>query len=498
MQSTSLYSSSTTLCADSVESPPGLANVFALATYQVDQHEIDSRQEQEQRPGAGQTDDDNEEDGDAEGQPSRGPGYTRRGTCTLRTAASRPDGTVDCTIVDEHDMPAILDMKWSLATLQQALTPSASLATLGIANAQGYVTLHHLHSADAGASASGSAYRLTPLSSLRMNPKKALCLSLDWSDRCGGFDHGYPEPILDRTQHQSDSSLIVSQSDGSLAYLPSVAKAVEATASLESQLAQAHLYDSANAGTTSEASKRQEEEEGEGDGDDYDRTSEDEREAEQARQHEDLNLDFASKPCGLETWRAHDFEAWIAAFDCWSAGSVAWSGGDDLTLKGWDVRTPNTGSGRRPTFAATKGFDGGVTSMQSHHLRQHLWAVGSYDSTLRLFDARAPLRPVSETEVGGGIWRVKWHPTDPTQLLVACMHDGFKVVQLDALASLEPGDRLPRGEGFDIVTRFDEHKSLAYGCDWDRAPLHDGQRGEGKRNIYSCSFYDAMLHIWSS
>lgn len=31
-------------------------------------------------------------------------------------------------------------------------------------------------------------------------------------------------------------------------------------------------------------------------------------------------------PHGLETWRAHDFEAWIAAWDCWTDGVVAWSG----------------------------------------------------------------------------------------------------------------------------------------------------------------------------
>lgn len=78
----------------------------------------------------------------------------------------------------------------------------------------------------------------------------------------------------------------------------------------------------------------------------------------------------------IETWKAHDYEVWTCAFDCWSNGNIIWSGGDDLTLKGWDLRMPCIDDQRDSTFVMKKGFEGGVTSMQSHHLRQHLWAVG--------------------------------------------------------------------------------------------------------------------------
>lgn len=68
------------------------------------------------------------------------------------------------------------------------------------------------------------------------------------------------------------------------------------------------------------------------------------------------------------------------------------------------------------------------------------------------------------------------------------MHDGFKVLSLSALAE----DALAYSrEEMECVARFDEHDSLAYGCDWDR-----GRSAEFLVN--SCSFYDAKLHSWRS
>jgi diphthamide biosynthesis protein 7 len=68
------------------------------------------------------------------------------------------------------------------------------------------------------------------------------------------------------------------------------------------------------------------------------------------------------------------------------------------------------------------------------------------------------------------------------------MHDGFKVVNFD----LDPSaGHLPAGSGTEVIKRFDEHKSLAYGVDWSYAP------SESRDTIIgSCSFYDHTLRLW--
>lgn len=38
-----------------------------------------------------------------------------------------------------------------------------------------------------------------------------------------------------------------------------------------------------------------------------------------------LNVDSPLKE-GMDVWKAHDYEAWICAWDCWSDGDIAWSG----------------------------------------------------------------------------------------------------------------------------------------------------------------------------
>ncbi|PWN52042.1 WD40 repeat-like protein [Violaceomyces palustris] len=483
----SLWSTSTVLSADSVESHPLHRGLFALGTYQVE------KEEEGEARSPDQTKDVEEADEEAQDspQPSQGPAYSRSGRCYLRNVEILDDNRVECSLLQQIEMPAILDMKWTLAHPSQT-TPTErdsqdrrSGGILGIANSVGEISLQalSLSSSVLRRTLAAESARLEQFKNLRMNPKKALCLSLDWSDRRGGHVGGYDSSTLAR-----DTSLIVSQSDGTLAFLPSLSDALrfddhDQVPGVEQSLTALCVSEDT---TGDDDEEEDEDEDEEGGGSDLEG-------------HLDQASSWEGKPAGLETWKAHDYEAWIASFDCWSSGRVVWSGGDDLKLKGWDLRSANKAkSGRKPTFSVERGFEGGVTSLQSHHLRENLWAVGSYDSKVRIFDSRMMAssrprsRPVSEVEVGGGVWRLKWHPSDPKRLLVGCMHDGFKVLRLDS-----PGEEEQNDPQMEVVTRFDRHQSLAYGCDWDRG-ITNQDDDEGSGLVLSCSFYDAMFHIWKA
>lgn len=193
------------------------------------------------------------------------------------------------TNIAEIDTAAVLDMKW--------LHPSSSLLSLALADSQ--VSLYAF-----------KENKLTLLRSIQANSTKALCLSLDWSNRIGGHQGGYD---LSSRGKSYDSQVIVSQSDGTLAHLSNICESTTPV---------------------------------------------------------------------ITTWKAHDYEAWTAAYDCWSAGNVVWSGGDDLCLRGWDLRQQNDSD--TATLTVKKCFEGGVTSMQSHHLKPHLWAVGRCVSQISL------------------------------------------------------------------------------------------------------------------
>ena len=110
--------------------------------------------------------------------------------------------------------------------------------------------------------------------------------------------------------------------------------------------------------------------------------------------------------------------------------------------------------------------------------------------------------PLSRVDVGGGVWRVKWHPRDKGRILVGAMHGGCRVVDIPYLSSNSNWrhnennndvDDVDASRSYDmhIKREFVAHESMAYGADWIYL---DGQYEAAA----SCSFYDRQAFIWST
>ncbi|KAK7491854.1 hypothetical protein BaRGS_00016873 [Batillaria attramentaria] len=160
-------------------------------------------------------------------------------------------------------------------------------------------------------------------------------------------------------------------------------------------------------------------------------------------------IEVASEARVTSQWHAHDYEAWICAFDQWNT-EVIYSGSDDCKLKVWDLRVGTT-----PVMTNS--------SIQSNPLKESLLAVGSYDENLRVYDCRNMRQPLSETPLGGGLWRVKWDPYAGDKILTASMHNGFHITDCSQ----------PDCEALPVLAHYNNHKSLAYGVDWCRRTPDD-------------------------
>lgn len=186
----------------------------------------------------------------------------------------------------------------------------------------------------------------------------------------------------------------------------------------------------------------------------------------------------------IVSWTAHEFEAWIAVFDYWDA-NVMYSGGDDRKFQRFDARIE-----ARPT-ASNQIHCAGVTSIHSNATREFLLSSGSYDEILRLWDTRNFKRPVSQANLRGGIWRLKWDPFAHRYLLAACMYGGFQVIDCE------------NSETPSVIGEYNEHESIAYGCDWcylNREQTADEVIVTEARDLLlvaTCSFYDHALKLAS-
>jgi hypothetical protein len=149
--------------------------------------------------------------------------------------------------------------------------------------------------------------------------------------------------------------------------------------------------------------------------------------------------------------------------------------------------------------------------------------------------------------LGGGIWRMKWHPYTANRMLVGAMHGGCCILNFYG-TSLDNGsnsmDAPSDDDGINIYNEhwtmkctkyFQEHESMVYGADWLVCP-HPTQNGyfeaaaryvtcsglftsfsyftfplyvykiwytsltpfTSRMKYKSCSFYDRKVYIWDS
>ena len=209
-------------------------------------------------------------------------------------------------------------------------------------------------------------------------------------------------------------------------------------------------------------------------------------------------------------WNAHNMfgcpsEVWTCSFLKGNT-NVVLSGADDGTLKSWDVR--NTQRHIHKIGGDNAEFEAGVTSISSHPTLDHVFAVGSYDEYVRIYDYRKmdDKEPMAKVHVGGGVWRIKWHPScwedddDATRtstydqrnnnsgkILVAAMHGGCRIVNIPGLGNSTPDDN---NNAVEILSQFTAHESMAYGADW----ISFGKCQEAV--AASCSFYDRQAFLW--
>ncbi|XP_062029492.1 uncharacterized protein LOC133745432 isoform X2 [Rosa rugosa] len=180
-----------------------------------------------------------------------------------------------------------------------------------------------------------------------------------------------------------------------------------------------------------------------------------------------------------ESWKAHDFEVWTTSFDTHQP-QLVYSGSDDCKFKCWDLRDGPS----KLAFQNSKVHTMGVTCIAKNPNDPNTVLTGSYDEYLRVWDVRSISKPVNETStcLGGGVWRIKYHPFVSGLVLAACMHNGFSIVKIN-------------GDKTQVIETYTKHESLAYGADWHR----EVSFREGKENstlVATCSFYDRLLRIW--
>jgi diphthamide biosynthesis protein 7 len=145
----------------------------------------------------------------------------------------------------------------------------------------------------------------------------------------------------------------------------------------------------------------------------------------------------------------------------------------------------------------------------------------SYDETIRLWDLRMLSGGVNggrtyrrgatpylaEAAVGGGVWRMCWHPNDPSLLAAAVMHGGVRILYCDISTPTADSTEYAKLDyaGLTVVEELRAgHESMAYGLSW-AAPFGCSAQTQQEQAstpgltataLASASFYDCSLNVW--
>ncbi|KAH9890879.1 WD40-repeat-containing domain protein [Xylariomycetidae sp. FL2044] len=227
----------------------------------------------------------------------------------------------------------------------------------------------------------------------------------------------------------------------------------------------------------------------------------------------------------------HSLEAWTVAFSPISTAAPSeygnessdqllltiFSGGDDSKLLstsclysafGEDKDEEMIDAVSYPTVAI-RGHNAGVTAilpLSTIKLNDGslLLLTGSYDDHIRIYTVHSSPeqmmvkrpRMMAETNLGGGVWRLKVVEVKEVQeggtrigwsvlVLASCMHAGARVLLVsgdyDGICQVQ------------VVGRFEEHESMNYGSDFQ--PGSEQKSGRTLRCV-STSFYDRLLCVW--
>lgn len=123
-------------------------------------------------------------------------------------------------------------------------------------------------------------------------------------------------------------------------------------------------------------------------------------------------LKYTNEPC----------EVWCTEWH--NNGKCVISGGEDALLKLWDVRC------NCQTVMCNSSHESGVTFVKRESDTSFI--TGSYDEHIRRFDFRNIKKPICQQMLDGGIWNVE--DADKSNLLVACMYNGWALVNRDTFS----------------------------------------------------------------